>query len=352
MRISGGEVWLVEMGLTEPYAVAYGRIDSVVNIFLRLETSEGITGFGCAAPDPQVTGETVDGVRNFCEQQVLPMLRGRDPLRREVILERLARVMKATPGVRAMVDMALFDIMGKKAGLPLYKLLGGFRSRIRTSVTIGILSLEETVARARDHVSRGFRCLKIKGGLDVEGDAERVLAVRNAVGKEIELRFDANQGYSVEDAVLFSKQTKDAVELLEQPTPGMRPDLLGRVTRRIPLPVMADESMLNLGDAFRLARRGWVDMVNIKLMKTGGIAAAIQVNAVARAAGLDVMVGCMDEAELGIAAGLHFALSRPTVRYADLDGHLFLSRDPTRGILKLDRGWLYPSPRPGLGFTD
>ncbi|MDY0297440.1 MAG: dipeptide epimerase [Acidobacteriota bacterium] len=350
MRINRAEVWLVEMGLTEPYAVAYGRIENVTNVFLRLGTDTGITGFGCAAPDFEVTGETVEGVKRFCEQQVLPMLIGSDPLRREVILEKLVHGLKATPGVRALVDMALFDIMGKKAGLPLYRILGGFRSRIRTSVTIGILPLEDTVARAVDHVSHGFRCLKIKGGLDVQLDVERVLAVRDAIGKAVELRFDANQGYSVEDAVRFSRETQDAVELLEQPTPGFRPELLGRVTRSVPLPIMADESLLNLRDAFRLARRGWVDMVNVKLMKTGGIAAAIQVNAVARAAGLDVMVGCMDEAELGIAAGLNFALSRPAVRYADLDGHLFLSRDPTRGILRLENGWLYPSNRPGLGY--
>jgi len=351
MRVTSVEAWEHRCTLVEPYTIAYETVSEVSNIFVAVATDRGPVGFGCAAPDLQVTGETASTVLASITGVVEPTLRGADPLRSAMLMERLREPLADHPSARAAVDMALYDILGKRAGLPLWKLLGGYRERIKTSVTIGILPAADTIDRAEHWIGRGFRCLKIKGGADLESDVERLLELRKTFGPKLELRFDANQGFTVEQTLELVRRTKAArLQLIEQPTPRREPELMAQISRRVPIPVMADESLMNLRDAFRLARNDLVDMVNVKLMKVGGIAEALHINAVSRAAGFEVMVGCMDESALSIAAGLHFALARPNVIYADLDGHLDLSDDPAAGAVLLSNGHLRPTGRPGLGF--
>jgi L-alanine-DL-glutamate epimerase-like enolase superfamily enzyme len=351
MKIIRFKVYPISLKLSEPYTIAYESYDYAVNILLRIDTSRGISGWGCAAPDRHVTGETAEDVLKVFKDTIKELLLNADPLRPVAHLENLKKKVKSVPAAIAMVDMALYDLLGKVAGLPLYRLLGGYRRRMMTSITIGILPVADTVAKARDCVSRGFKALKVKGGSHIDLDIERILKVREAVGKRIQLRFDANQGYNEQQTLDFVEGVRQAdLEILEQPVAKNHPEAMGRITGRVSVPIMADESLLNLTDAFRLAKKDLVDMVNIKLMKVGGINEAMRVNAVAAAAGIESMVGCMDETALSVAAGLHFALARPNVRYADLDGHMDLIDDPTAGTVQLKDGILYPRELPGLGF--
>jgi L-alanine-DL-glutamate epimerase-like enolase superfamily enzyme len=352
MHITRLEAWLVELKLAEPYTIAYDTVSSAGNVFVRLHTDGPLVGLGCAAPDPAVTGETPAEVLAKLEQSagVLP---GLDPTRPAQVLERLrAALGERQPGPLAAVDMALWDLLGQAAGLPVWKLLGGARERIRTSVTIGILEERETLDQARRWLAAGFTSLKLKGGLDPPGDAERACQVRTLAGPDVELSLDANGGYTVEQSAEFLRGCARAnLTYLEQPTPRDRPGWLAEVQRRSPVPIMADECLLTPADALELASARAVQRFNLKLQKVGGLLSALDVDGIAAGAGIGVMVGCMDECALGIAAGLAFALGRPNVRHADLDGHLALAADPTAGTVVCRDGWLLGGDRPGLGWT-
>jgi L-alanine-DL-glutamate epimerase-like enolase superfamily enzyme len=347
------EAWEVKMPLTEPYTIAYETIHETSNIFLKIETDTGIQAFGCAAPDLEVTKETPEDVLLLFKNIVEPYLHQNNPFQIARIMEDLRKACPHNPSLMAMVDIALHDLLAKKAGLPLYQLLGGFRNSIPTSITIGILPVEETVEKAVQFVKQGFTILKIKGGLNVNLDVERFFKIREKLGNDIRLRFDGNQGYSIEETIQFVKETNSCnIEILEQPTPRYELEALGEVTVKSHLPVMADESLLSLRDVFKIARNDWADMINIKLMKVGGIATALHINSVAKAAGMEAMVGCMDESALGISAGLHFALARSNVEFADLDGHLDLLNDPAAGCVILKNGVLFPNESAGLGIIN
>ncbi|MFD0862957.1 mandelate racemase/muconate lactonizing enzyme family protein [Sungkyunkwania multivorans] len=349
MKITHVSYERLDLRLSEPYTIAYETVSKTVNFILKIETDKGFVGYGCAAPDQIVTGETPQQAEQEIKNIVLPFLKGKNPMMSSEILADLKPLLKRNSSVLAMVDMAILDLVARKLDTPLYQFLGGYRHRIATSITIGILPLAETLKTAAEFITLGFSIIKLKGGLSLEEDIEKMVCLRKNF-PTIELRFDGNQGYSPEEAIAFYERTKKVgVEFFEQPTKVGLDNHIGKVTDGTDIPIMADESIKNVKDTFRLAQGGYIDMVNIKIMKVGGIREAMHINSVAQSAGLEAMVGCIDECSLGIAAGLHFALSRKNVRYADLDGHLDILNDPFKGIFKLKKGILYPSDASGLG---
>ncbi len=350
MKIKAIEYFRVDMPLAIPYTIAYETVSFTSNIILKLDTGTGITGWGCAAPDKEVTGETPEDVIRNIEKIVIGLLKEQSPFQIAKITHLIKQFLPGASSTLAMVDMALHDLLARQAKIPLYQLLGGYRNEIPTSITIGILPLAETLETAKNYLKNGFSILKLKGGLNLSEDIEKILKLRENFGDSFLLRFDANQGYSTEESLEFIRKTQGAnIEIFEQPTSQKREERLGEVSQNVDVRVMADESLKTLKDAFRLTRNDLIDMVNIKIMKVGGILESQHINSVAKAAGVEVMVGCIDECALGISAGLHFTLSRANIVCADLDGHLDLLKDPFTGLFKLKNGILYPSAHPGLG---
>jgi L-alanine-DL-glutamate epimerase-like enolase superfamily enzyme len=351
MQIVHVEVVPMELSLRLPYRTAASPtpIDRVGCVFIRIETRQGDVAWGCAAFDPAQTGETLDDVTRVCRacaERAVDL----NPLNTEFALAELAGLTKDTPSARCAFDIAFHDLLGLAAGLPIHRLLGGYRHRIQTSITLGLAPVRETVELAKARARAGFRILKIKGGLDPDEDVRRVHAVHSAL-PELTIRLDADQGYTVLQALGVARALDGVLEMLEQPTSAGDLAALFQVTQRSPVPILADESLTGPSSALTIASQRAAHGMSVKLATCGGLHCARQVDAIARAAQMAVMVGCINEPALLIAAGLGLALSSPNVRYGDLDGHFDLVDDPTRPGFLFQDGWLIARDMPGLGCT-
>ena len=351
MRIVSAESRVEALGLTRPYTIAFRRIESVENAIVRLETDSGLVGLGAASPEPKVTRETMEDTRSALERGRLEWLIGREVSDPGSVLNEIESRMPPAPAARAAVDMAVHDLAAQARGVPLVEMLGRAHDALPTSITIGIKPLEETLAEAAEYVSRGFRILKVKIGLDLPRDLERLARLRESVGPRVAIRADGNQGYSVEETLRFFLETAALdLEFLEQPLPAVEVEAMRALPEAIRERIAADESLLTEEDARALAAPPRAcGIFNIKLMKCGGIAPARRIAAVAESAGIRLMWGCMDESRISIAAALHAALSSPATRYLDLDGSLDLARDVASGGFLLENGVMRTADATGLG---
>ena len=341
-----------ELKLKEPFSIANETVDIGENVFLKIDTDEGIIGCGCATPD-SVTSETNETVMNNLTSVVKDILIGEDPTRIHFLNDVIEDKLKGNPSLKAGVNMALYDILGKKANMPLFRLLGGYRDKIETSVTIGLNPVDVMVEKAKEFVTQGFHCLKVKCGMDPNQDIEAVLAIRGAVGSNVKIRMDANEGYTLERALRVIETLEKLgadIEMLEQPTPAKYLYALKEVTAQCTVPIMADETALTLRDSLKLVKMEIADMINIKLMKIGGITNAIKANIFAEIAEIPVMIGCMNESMGAMAAGAHFACAFKNVQYADLDSALDFEEDIVKGGARYEDGFVIPSDKPGLGI--
>jgi L-Ala-D/L-Glu epimerase len=348
MQITHAEVIPIDLNLAHPARSAdLPLIKSITAIFLRLDLQDGRSAWGAAVAHPGLTGETPEAAVKACWDCAARAV-DLHPTNIEYSLAELAPVMGDSPAARCAFDLAFYDLLGLAAGIPLYRLLGGFRNRIQTSATVPLGSVQESVEVAERLAAKGFKILKIKGGEDPEADVRRARAIHRALPYHL-LRLDADGGYSLKSALEVARALEKELEFLEQPTPPDDLESLVEVTRSSPVPILADQSVSDPVSALVLAGQKAANGLSLKMATCGGVRCAQQIDAIARAAKLTTLVGCVIEPALMIAAGLSFALASPNVRYCDLDGHLDLVNDPTVAGFRLEEGWLTASEVPGLG---
>ena len=349
LKISSVDIYKADIAFHEPFRIAIMEITSAQSVFVKINTDGGVYGLGEANPTWGITGET-QSINLAGAMDLARLVLGKNPLDIEDRMKDIDKYLIYNSTIRSAFDMALYDILGKTAGLPLYAVLGGGKRSFWTDNTIGINDAEYMAKKAVDYKNQGFQAIKVKLGTTREQDVERIQKIRKAIGDDLPIRIDANQGWDYKTAVTTLQALEPfGIEYCEQPIARWDYENMKRIREKTSIAIMADESLFDHHDAYRLASMGCCDYFNIKLAKSGGIHTGLKINAIAEGAGIKCMVGCMTETRLGLTAAAHLVSARPNIQYADLDGYLFLKEDPILGGAVYDVGEITLPDTPGHG---
>ena len=355
LSIADVRLIVADIPVSRSHHMSFTTLTAVNFVFVRIETRDGLVGWGEAAclGGPTWSEESAESIAATLERYVAPWLVGRDASQVEGLRLEMARRVQGNPFARAAVEMALWDLNGRALGVPVHRLLGGrVRDRVPLSWSLAGSSPEAELREAREKVARGHRIFKIKtAARPVAEDVARVRAIREAVGSEIRLRVDANQGWDRPTALRAIRAMEPYdLDFVEQPVPRWDLDGMAEIARSVTVPIMADESCGSPQDALAIARRGGVSILALKLTKSGGLASTMAIARIAEAAGLGCYVGCMIETSLGTAAYLHVALAASPVTWGcELFGPLLLKGDVVRQPVRYADGCILALDGPGLG---
>ena len=348
MHVQEITLFPLRLPLSRPFVISLGPLIHAENLLVRIRTTDGRAGWGEASPFPTIHGETLEGAVATAKW-LAPGLLGLAPDAAPAWTAHLHRMVHGNYAVKSAFDMALYDLAAQAADLPLYRYLGGTTNRVLyTDYTVSLGPEDEMVAAAEDILARGFPVIKVKLGRGAQADIARIAAIRAAVGSDIPLRIDANQGWSFDEAVEALRGMEGYhIEHCEAPIDRYDWTRLPELRRQTRIPLMADESCWNAADARRLLAIGAVDRINIKLSKSGGLYGARQI---ADATRVPLQVGGFLESRLGFTAAAHFALSAERVAYCDFDTPLMQEEDPVEGGIIYGPGGSITVPdTPGLG---
>lgn len=353
MKITEVKLGKISVPLRVPFKTALRQVNSVEDIVVMVHTDTGHIGYGEAPPTGVITGDTSGAILGALQDHIVKTVVGRNIEDFEDLMLALDRCVLHNTSAKAAMDMALWDLFGQLHKAPVYQLLGGSKTQIVTDITISVNSPEEMARDAKDAIDRGYDCLKVKVGSDPSLDVARLSAIRQAIGSDCLLRIDANQAWSPKEAVRLLNQMQEKgldIEFVEQPV--LADDIAGMayVTERSYVPVLADESVFSPKDAFTILQEKAADLINIKLMKCGGITNALKIIAAAEVYGVECMIGCMLEAKISVNAAVHLACGKQIITKIDLDGPVLCKEDPILGGATFDEKLITVSQEAGFGI--
>lgn len=323
MTIVSASVQRAAIPLRTPFVTALRRVESVEYILLELRTDNGLSAYGSAPATEAITGETLQSIETALTSAIVPALLQR-PFVLDALIRANAEALEGNSSAKSAADMALYSLAAQAASLPLYRLLGADKAPvIKTAVTVSLDTPERMLQQSAGYVDAGYDILKIKVGARDGLDTQRIRQIAHSLPAAT-LLVDANQAWNVQETLSVIDAVSDLpIALIEQPVPAADLEALKYINDRSPVPILADEAVFTAEDAKRVLDMGAADLVNIKLMKCGGISGALKIIDVCRAYKTKCMLGSMLEGPVSITAALHLAAAHPGIfKWVDLDSPL------------------------------
>ncbi|TKB43533.1 dipeptide epimerase [Thalassotalea mangrovi] len=354
MKLKNLRLGQLKVPLVTPFKTALRSVDHVHDVIVEIELDNGMVGYGSAPATAVITGDTHGSILCAVKDFIWPAIANMDIWQLNSICERIARSMVHNSSAKAAVEMAIYDLWAQALGVPLYQALGGGLSQLKTDITISVNEPAVMVADAQKAVAQGYDTLKLKVGKDLQQDIERIRAIAAAVGDDIQLRLDANQGWTAKQCISALNAMENAgltFELVEQPVAS--DDLVGlkACTEQSTAAIMADESAFSVSQSLALMANNGCDIINIKLMKSAGIFNALTIADSAGAYRMPCMMGCMLESSIGVAAAAHVASARhKIIGKIDLDAAALCQYDPVEGGVQFNHSDIILNQTPGLGI--
>ncbi len=353
LYISQIEIYQSPIKLKEPFVISLGPLEYAENIIIRVKTNLEITGYGECSPFMTINGESMETCF-VVAQYLAKVLIGKNPLDIENCTKTMDNTIYGNSSIKSAFDIALFDIAAQHAGFPLYKFLGGTQDKtLQTDYTVSLGSKEKMVKNAIKIKDNGFEIIKVKLGDTKENDVERIRLIREAIGPDIPLRLDANQGWKAEETVdILNAMHPYNIQLCEEPIPKWDFMNLPAIKQASPIPIMADETCCDHHDAKRLIDLNACDLINIKLGKSAGLYKALKIIEHAEKANMKIQIGGFLESRLAFTASAHLALTSDNIVYCDFDTPLMFVEDPIDGGISYGKNGKVTVPKkPGLGVS-
>ena len=352
MKITKIETKVLRAPLKRAFQTALRRVESLEDLVVLIHTDSGLIGYGEGAPTPVITGETMGTMRAVIAY-LTPLLIDRELEEFDLLIATIHNSILKNTTAKSALEIALYDLKAKTQKLPLYQMLGGSRREFETDITISLGSVDTMVSASLSALELGYSILKLKVGETPSKDIERVRAIYEAVGRDITLRLDANQGWNVDETIEVLNALENrgiSLELVEQPIKAEDINGLAYIKERIQTPLLADESVFTLNDARELLDREAVDLINIKLAKCGGISNALKLADIAEEYGVKCMMGCMLEGPISVSAGVHVASAKANIiTMLDLDAVNLCVSNPITGGVVFDEAKIEIGEAFGLG---